>query len=103
MDDRNNEVKGPGPPVWPPSDREAAGTVAGIDSRIAVFSIRALGYDPDSNDPKPRELLEWVYRRRVAERRRRQVLGAGLTAFATAVLGGASWPLIQHFIRVFGP
>ena len=90
-------------PAWPPSDREAAGNVAGIDSRIAIFSIRALGYDPDSADPKPRELLDWVQRRRVAERRRHQVLGAAITAFATAVLGGVSWPLIQHLFRIFGP
>jgi hypothetical protein len=102
MGDRNDEVKGQGPAMWPQSDREAAGSVAGIDSRIAVFSIRALGYDPDSNDPKPRELLEWVQRRQVTQRRRRQALGAGLTALLTAFLGGVSWPLIRHLIAVFG-
>jgi hypothetical protein len=89
-------------PTWPPSDREIAGAVAGIDSRIAVFSIRVLGYDPDTHDTKPRELLEWVRRRQVADRRRRQVLGAGITAFLTAVLGGVSWPLIQYLFRVLG-
>jgi hypothetical protein len=101
MADYDDEPRSLGP-TWPPSDREAAGTVVGIDSRIAIFSIRALGYDPDSADPKPRELLDWVQRRRMAERRRHQVLGAAITAFATAILGGASWPLIQHLIHVFG-
>jgi hypothetical protein len=101
MDDRRDEPNNAAS-AWPPSDREAAGTVAGIDARIAVFSIRTLGYDPESDDPKPRELLEWMQRRRVAERRRRQVLGAGITAFVTAVLGGVSWPLIQHLVHVFG-
>ena len=108
MDDHDDEpgVTGPTSPPstnWPLSDREAAGQVAGIDSRIAIFSIRALGYDPGSADPKPRELLDWVHNRQAAERRRRQVLGAAITAFATAVLGGVSWPLIQHLFRVFGP
>jgi hypothetical protein len=101
MDDHSDEPKSPGA-KWPLSDREAAGNVADIDSRISVFSIRVLGYDPDSSDPKPRELLEWVQRRQVAERRRRQVLGAGLTAVLTAVLGGVSWPLIQYLLHAFG-
>jgi hypothetical protein len=108
MDDHDDEpgvARSTGPPsaTWPLSDREGAGQVAGIDSRIAIFSIRALGYDPGSADPKPRDLLDWVHNRQKAERRWRQVFGAAITAFATAVLGGVSWPLIQHLFRVFGP
>ena len=102
MNDQNDDPRNPAP-AWPASDRETAGTVASIDARITVFSIRALGYDPESQDPKPRELLDWVRRRQAAERRRRQLLGAAFTAVVTAVLGGVCWPLMQHILQLSGP
>jgi hypothetical protein len=102
MNDQNDDPRNPAP-AWPASDRETAGTVASIDARITVFSIRALGYDPESQDPKPRELLDWVRRRQAAERRRRQLLGAAITAVITAVLGGVCWPLMQHILQLSGP
>jgi hypothetical protein len=102
MDDPkdNRETAGP---KWPPSDRETAGSVANLDARITVFSIRALGYDPESSDPKPREVLEWGRRRQAAERSRNQILGAVITAVITAVVGGVCWPLIQHLFHGLGP
>jgi hypothetical protein len=101
MNDQSEAPKGPGPP-WPVSDREATSNVANIDARITVFSIRVLGYDPESNDPKPRELLEWVRHHQAVERWRRQILGAGITAAITAVLGGVCWPLIQYLHHILG-
>jgi hypothetical protein len=95
----NNQGRGP---KWPASDREAAGSVANIDARITVFSIRALGYDPESDDPKPRELLDWVRHRQGMEQRRQQLHGAAIVAVVTAVIGGVCWPLIQQLSHRFG-
>jgi hypothetical protein len=67
-----------------------------------MFSIRALGHDYDSTDPKPLEPLEWVQRRQVAEQRQCQVLRAGIATVLAAVLGGVSCPLIQYLIGIFG-
>jgi hypothetical protein len=102
MNDQHDDPKNQAP-AWSASDREAAGTVASIDARITVFSIRALGYDPESQDPKPRELLDWVRRRQATERWWHQFLGAAITAAVTAVLGGVCWPLMQHILGLPGP
>jgi hypothetical protein len=102
MDDDSDTPGRPGP-WWPQSDREIAGEVATIDGRIATFSIRALGYDPESSDVKPRDVLEWVRQRQMAERSRRQAFGSIAKAGAVAAVGGMSWPIVQLLLQLAGP
>ncbi len=75
---------------------------AEIDERIATFSIRAFDYDPTSDAHKPRDILEWARRQQELQARRRKALGMLVTGIATAIAGGAAWPLVQQIMPWLG-
>lgn len=59
------------------------------DDEIRTFSIRALGWDPQSDEDSPRELLQWLARQREREESRRKWRGTAILTLVSAAIAAA--------------
>ena len=69
---------------------------------VSAYSVTVLGYDRDNpgDDPKPRELLEWVRQRQERNAKVQKWMGAALLAIAAAV-GTAVMAKISPMLTTF--
>ena len=74
-----------------------------IDEDIRNFSVIGLGYDPERDEPWPKDVLDWARERKAYRKRQQRRLGTIVTGVLAALGTGAVGALGIPWLKALAP